>query len=79
MAITLITQPVVLKNYVSLTEDQKDLLRQVATNYLFDMAKAINVPTSNIDTKDVLYKCFDFIAEGWTVENTLESRWRYSL
>ena len=77
MALTLITQPETLKRYVSLTRDEKELLREVVSNYLFDMAQAINVPFSKIDSQDVLYKSLDFIAEGWTVDNALESRWRY--
>jgi len=77
MALTLITQPATLNRYASLTQDEKELLRELASNYLFDMATAINVPFTNIDAKDMLYKCLDFIAEGWTAENTMESRWRY--
>ena len=79
MALTLITQHETLKRYASLAQDEKELLREVVANYLFDMAKAINVPFNKIDAKDVLYKSLDFIAQGWTLDNALESRWRYLL
>jgi len=77
MALTLITQPATLNRYASLTQDEKELLRELASNYLFDMATAINVPFSKIDTEDVLFKSLDFIAQGWAIDNALESRWRY--
>lgn len=77
MALTLITQQETLKRYASLAQDEKELLREVVSNYLFDMATAINVPFSKIDGEDVLFKSLDFISQGWATDNALESRWRY--
>lgn len=79
MAVTMVNQAQVLDIYASLSPDHRDLLIEVATNYLFDMAQEIRVPFNEIDHKDRLYKAFDFLAQGWTVENALTSQWRYSL
>ena len=77
MALTLLTRQDVLKKYVSLSDAEKELLREIATNYLFDMAMAIHVDFKVIDSKDILFKALDFVAAGWEVSNANESRWRY--
>ena len=79
MATTMINQARVLEMYATLPSDQRDLLIEVATNYLFDMAQEIHVPFGEIDQKDRLYKALDFLAQGWSLENALTSQWRYSL
>ena len=79
MATTMISQDKVLEMYATLPSDQRDLLIEVATNYLFDMAQEIHVPYSEVSQKDRLYKALDFLAQGWTLENALTSQWRYTL
>jgi hypothetical protein len=71
------TQAQVLDKFASLQADEKDLLLEVASNYLFDMAVAIRVPFKNIDAEDRLFKGLDFLAAGWEVANANSSRWRY--
>jgi len=78
MATTIINQARVLDAYASLSSDHKDLLIEVATNYLFEMAVAIRVPFSEINQKDRLYKALDFLAQGWTAENATAPQWRYA-
>jgi len=78
MATTMMNQARVLDTYASLSSDHKDLLIEVATNYLFEMAVAIRVPFNEIDQKDRLYKALDFLAQGWTVENATAPQWRYA-
>ena len=77
MATAIVTQKHVVQNYLSLSESDKSLLREVVTNYLFDMANALHISIKEIDARDVLYKSLDFISEGWKVDNATESRWRY--
>ena len=77
MATAIVTQKHVIQNYLSLSESDKSLLREMVTNYLFDMANALNIPIKEIDARDVLYKSLDFISEGWRFDNATESRWRY--
>lgn len=79
MATTMLTQDKVLDMYATLPSDQRDLLIEVATNYLFDMAQEIRVPFSEINQKDRLYKALDFLAQGWSIDNALTSQWRYTL
>jgi len=79
MATTMISQAKVLDMYASLPSDQKDLLIETASNYLFDMAHAIKVSFNEIDHKDRLYKALDFLAQGWTIDNATTSQWRYSM
>jgi hypothetical protein len=77
MATATVSQKHVIQKYVSLSESDKSLLREVATNHLFDMANALHIPIKEIDARDVVYKCLDFISEGWKIDNATESRWRY--
>ena len=77
MATATVSQKHVIQKYVSLSESDKSLLREVVTNYLFDMANALNIPIKEIDARDVLYKSLDFVSEGWRYDNATESRWRY--
>jgi hypothetical protein len=77
MATAIVTQKHVVQNYLSLSESDKSLLREVVTNYLFDMANALHISIKEIDARDVLYKSLDFVSEGWKVDNATESRWRY--
>lgn len=77
MATAIVTQKNVIQNYLSLSESDKSLLREIVTNYLFDMANALNIPIKEIDARDVLYKSLDLISEGWRFDNATESRWRY--
>ena len=77
MATAIVTQKNVIQNYLSLSDSDKSLLREIVTNYLFDMANALNIPIKEIDARDVVYKCLDFISEGWKIDNATESRWRY--
>ena len=77
MATAIVTQKHVIQNYLSLSESDKSLLREMVTNYLFEMANALNIPIKEIDARDVLYKSLDFVSEGWKVDNATESRWRY--
>ena len=79
MATTTINQAKVLDMYASLPSDQKDLLIETASNYLFDMANAIKVPFNQIDQKDRLYKALDFLAQGWSFDNATSVQWRYSM
>ena len=78
MATTMINQARVLDTYASLSSDHRDLLIEIATNYLFELAVAIHVPFSEINQKDRLYKALDFLAQGWTAENATASQWRYA-
>ena len=77
MATATVSQKHVIQKYVSLSESDKSLLREIVTNYLFEMANALNIPNKEIDARDVLYKSLDFVSEGWKVDNATESRWRY--
>ena len=77
MATATVSQKHVIQKYVSLSESDKSLLREIVTNYLFEMANALNIPTKEIDARDVLYKSLDFVSEGWRYDNATESRWRY--
>lgn len=77
MALATVSQKHIIQKYVSMSENDKSLLREVVTNYLFDMANALHIPIKEIDPRDALYKCLDFISDGWTVDNATESRWRY--
>jgi hypothetical protein len=77
MATATVSQKHVIQKYVSLSESDKSLLREIVTNYLFEMANALNIPIKEIDARDVLYKSLDFVSEGWKVDNATESRWRY--
>ena len=77
MATATVSQKHVIQKYVSLSESDKSLLREIVTNYLFEMAIALNIPIKEIDARDVLYKSLDFVSEGWKVDNATESRWRY--
>jgi len=77
MATAIVTQKHVIQNYLSLSESDKSLLREMVTNYLFDMANALHISIKEIDARDVLYKSLDFVSEGWKVDNATESRWRY--
>ncbi len=77
MATAIVTQKHVIQNYLSLSDSDKSLLREIVTNYLFDMANALNIPIKEIDARDVLYKSLDFVSEGWRYDNATESRWRY--
>lgn len=77
MATATVSQKHVIQKYVSLSESDKSLLREIVTNYLFEMANALNIPIKKIDARDVLYKSLDFISEGWRFDNATESRWRY--
>lgn len=77
MATATVSQKHVIQKYVSLSESDKSLLREIVTNYLFEMANALNIPIKEIDARDVLYKSLDFISEGWRFDNATESRWRY--
>lgn len=77
MATATVSQKHVIQKYVSLSESDKSLLREIVTNYLFDMANALNIPIKEIDARDVLYKSLDFVSEGWRYDNATESRWRY--
>ena len=78
MASTVINQVSVLDIYAALPLDQRDLLIEIATNYMFDMAQQIGVSSTEIDQKDRLYKALDFLAQGWQIENAFTSQWRYS-
>jgi len=77
MATATVSQKHVVQKYVSLSESDKSLLREIVTNYLFEMANALNIPIKEIDARDVLYKSLDFVSEGWRYDNATESRWRY--
>lgn len=77
MATATVSQKHVIQKYVSLSESDKSLLREIVTNYLFEMANALNIPIKEIDARDVLYKSLDFVSEGWRYDNATESRWRY--
>ena len=77
MAVATVSQKHIIQKYVSMSENDKSLLREVVTNYLFDMANGLNVPIKEIDARDVLYKSLDFVSEGWRYDNATESRWRY--
>lgn len=77
MATATVSQKHVIQKYVSLSESDKSLLREIVTNYLFEMANALNIPIKQIDARDVLYKSLDFVSEGWRYDNATESRWRY--
>lgn len=79
VAVQVLTKIQVLDNFASLPPSHKELLLELVTNYLFDMAQEIKVPFDQIDQKDKLYKALDFLSQGWTYENSLSYRWRFPL